>query len=207
MPTFRSYIGRGSIVFTKDGSGDTRMHGRVLVVLRRNTQGSSTCFCVCKHEIADDTELHNTHRRIKIKGTQPEEEGETPSIQAEGKLALDAIEIELSRRPGFTKTLQPHIYINCEELWNLDGEVEVITLGKVAQKSIDRLFQDVRELYQDPSRRTSSGGSAETGGRDERRIFTENYRQEELRRNNGTPIRPKKNERELGKDRHQDYYR
>jgi hypothetical protein len=173
----KSHVGPGSIVFAKDQSGNTRVDGRISVVMRRNVQASLTCFHFCKHPIAVDGLMHKTHRRVEVPGSHAENQGEPASIKLGGKLALDPVEIELSC--SSSKGLQPNIYLNCEEVWNIDSEVHVLTLGTVAPKSFDSLIRDICQLFQEPQKKISGARTAQAGGRDDIRDRRDSYLEEE----------------------------
>ncbi|KIX00520.1 uncharacterized protein Z518_10660 [Rhinocladiella mackenziei CBS 650.93] len=148
-----------AVIYIQDKSVNTRINDRVMLVLRKNKGGPSfTCLSFCWHNDLDFDEPSQTmtHRQAVSGGSRsrqlppPQSQGRSPHSHALDSDAsieprLPSVEVEL--RVHGVSGLQPHIYLNCEALWNVEREVNVAVLGKVSVSSFKAVVEHVKRLF------------------------------------------------------------
>jgi len=153
----------GTIIWIKDKLASTRICDRVMLVLRKNTQSSMTCVSFCWHADLWQRELQETHLQVvptntdspqsATSPTPPRPTASSPPNRGSGGSAVimedlprSNVEVDL-----FLKSQsffpQSNVYLNCEELWNVEREVDVAVLGKVAGSSFRLVCDNAKGLF------------------------------------------------------------
>jgi hypothetical protein len=141
VPGTQASVNTGHIIYINDLSGkDTRINDRVMLVLFDNYPFSFTCLSFCCHsdfgsqlDLSGES-LFNSHALVCTDQGQ------------QTNLSLPRLEINL-RHDATPVSLQPHIYLNLREHWNIEREVEVVILGRVVKDSYKRLVPEIERLF------------------------------------------------------------
>ncbi|KIW30452.1 uncharacterized protein PV07_06194 [Cladophialophora immunda] len=143
----------GTIIYVKDKPGNSRINDTVMLVLRRSTdtQSSLTCLSFCAHRGRKLASLHKTHRLVvpPVQGprtdpTLSRQQTPTSANTRGGGLNLEDAEVELYIN-GFR--LKQELTLNCEELWNVEREVDVAVIGEVTASSFKEVVSHVKQLF------------------------------------------------------------
>ncbi|KIV83275.1 hypothetical protein PV11_05318 [Exophiala sideris] len=140
----------GTIIYIRDKSDSTRICDRVMLVLRENTESSVTCLSFCWHPDLERRE-QKTHVPVKTEqAATPPTPTTSPSAARSGAIVVDprrlAVEVELHLRKEMFSS-QRDVYLNCEELWNVEREVDVAVLGQVPLSSFKLVCDVVTRLF------------------------------------------------------------
>ncbi|EXJ75675.1 uncharacterized protein A1O5_00182 [Cladophialophora psammophila CBS 110553] len=145
----------GTIVYIRDNLANSRINDTVMLVLRRSTdtQSSLTCLSFCAHRGRKLSSLYKTHRLVvppaqpaRTVTTSPRQPGPVIANTRDGGLNLRRVEVELYTN-GFRP--KPELTLNCEELWNVEREVDVAVIGEVTAPSFREVIAHVKKLFCD----------------------------------------------------------
>ncbi|KIW98523.1 uncharacterized protein Z519_00184 [Cladophialophora bantiana CBS 173.52] len=145
----------GTIIYIRDNLANSRINDTVMLVLRRSTdtQSSLTCLSFCAHHGRKLSSLYKTHRLVvppaqpaRTVTPSPRQQGPVIANTRDGGLNLRGVEVELYTN-GFRP--KPELTLNCEELWNVEREVDVAVIGEVTAPSFREVVAHVKKLFCD----------------------------------------------------------
>lgn len=154
-PGYRARVTPRTIIYIKDDPPDTRISDRVMLVLCKNkdTESSVTCLPFCRHFDVKPETLHKTHRIVKE--ADPQSMGEATSPTSRGPVVTNTrpsasksrfVEVDLSNCHVGSGP-QPGLTLNCEEIWNVELNVNVAILGEVPASSFKEVVEDAKALF------------------------------------------------------------
>jgi hypothetical protein len=145
LPGTQAPVDPGHIIYIKDTSGeDTRINDRVMLVLFHNQPFSYTCLSFCCHSDFSGETLHNSHALVCT--DQGQQAALQPAQAQQSNASLPCLEINLRHNtPPFS--LQPDIYLNLREHWNVEQEVQLVVLGRVERNSYKKLVPEIERLF------------------------------------------------------------
>lgn len=151
------------IIHIEDSDKNSRIHDRIMLVIRTNSPSSSmTCLSFCKHENVIDEEHCLDHAQVT---TQTERQISTELASSYTTIEYFKLCISLEF-DGYIQKPAKGVYINLKELWNIESTeaVKFAILGKVdpdhwpdaCQKIIDVFSSSVGDLDRRRSRNSWS---------------------------------------------------
>ena len=128
--------GPGSVVHVRDEG--SRLDQRVMLVLRRTEMGF-VCLTFCLHPHSPSTEQH---WRVC-------EEGKAKMPMPGVDLNMKALEVILQPYGELRPRVSPQhgVFINIEEIWNVEYSVPVIILGKVVPLVLKELASEIKDHF------------------------------------------------------------
>jgi hypothetical protein len=145
LPGTQAPVDPGHIVYIKDTSAkDTRINDRVMLVLFHNQPFSYTCLSFCCHSDFSGETLHNSHALVFT--DQGQQTAPQPAQAQQPNIDLPRLEINLHHN-NTPFSLQPDIYLNLREHWNIEQEVRLVILGRVEGNSYKRLVPEIEGLF------------------------------------------------------------
>ena len=152
VPGTQTPVDPGHIIYIKDTSAtDTRINDRVMLVLFHNQPFSYTCLSFCCHPDFSGETLHNSHALVCT--DQGQQTAPQLAQAQDPNTSLPRLEINL-RHNNTPFSLQPDIYLNLREHWNIEREVQLVILGRVERNSYQRLVPEIERLFRRSLTRT-----------------------------------------------------
>jgi len=139
----------GTIIWIRDKLPDTRINGRVMVVVRLNYPGSITCLSFCSHSDLGRETLQKSHAFVVGRGQSnlhPPHSSQHTHANTTRHGLLFNLEVDLHLPKGHRFAPRRDITINCQEIWNVDCEVGIAVLGKVERASLRVLVKETKRL-------------------------------------------------------------
>jgi hypothetical protein len=147
VPGTQAPVDPGHIIYIKDTSAkDTRINDRVVLVLFHNQPFSYTCLSFCRHSNFSGETLHNSHALVCT--DQGQQTAPQPAQAQHPNTSLPLLEINLHHNTT-PFSLQPDIYLNLREHWNIEQEVRLVILGRVERNSYQRLVPEIQRIFCD----------------------------------------------------------
>jgi len=137
VPASQAELAPGHIIHIKDNSTgyETRIHNRIMLVIKRNAPVSMVCYAFCRHDppLASTSDAQ-THWLVCQSGSPP---------QAENPAGLPLLEVALYYKlsPESDNT------INIRDPWNVEYEVEVAKLGIVPVESYREVRCAINKIF------------------------------------------------------------
>jgi hypothetical protein len=145
VPGTQAPVDPGHIIYIKDTSAkDTRINDRVVLVLFHNQPFSYTCLSFCRHPNFSGETLHNSHALVCT--DQGQQTAPQPAQAQHPNTSLPLLEINLHHNTT-PFSLQPDIYLNLREHWNIEREVQLVILGRVERNSYRKLVPEIERLF------------------------------------------------------------
>jgi len=137
VPASQAELAPGHIVHIKDNKQgtETRIHDRVMLVIKNNAPVSMVCYAFCKHDppLASTSDAQ-THWLVC-----PSEE--PPQTENPGCLPLLEVVLHYKLSP------KSDITINLRDPWNVEYEVEVAKLGVVPVKFYEAVRRRINHIF------------------------------------------------------------
>lgn len=140
-PATQAELAPGSIIHIKDNKAgvESRIHNRVMLVVRTNAPVSMTCYSFCKHDPPlSSPNDSRSHWLVYQTGTPP---------QAENPAGLQPLEAYLH----YGLSPKSDITINLRDPWNVEYEVEIAKLGNLTSSAYKAVRCCINELFCDES--------------------------------------------------------
>jgi len=141
VPASQAELAPGHIIHVKDNKQgtETRIHDRVMLVIKNNAPVSMVCYAFCKHDppLASTSDAQ-THWLVGQSGTPP---------QAENPGGLPLLEVMLH----YNLSPKNDITINLRDPWNVEYEVEVAKLGVVPVKFYEAVRRRINHIFLEES--------------------------------------------------------
>ncbi|ERF72330.1 hypothetical protein EPUS_06086 [Endocarpon pusillum Z07020] len=145
VPGTQAPVDSGHVIYIKDTSAkDTRINDRVMLVLFHNQPFSHTCLSFCCHSDFSGETLNHSHALVYT--DQGQQTAPQLSQAQQPNIGLPRLEINL-RHNNTPFSLQPDIYLNLREHWNVEQEVRFVILGRVERSSYQRLVPEIERLF------------------------------------------------------------
>ena len=131
----------GDIIRIRDMDENSRLHNRVMLVIRTNKSGSSysvTCLSFCRHSMRRTvaTDFTDEHARVVC----------AHSVQIGPDDNFPHLKIYIGTDDSGFKP-QPEVWLNIREIWNVDLELAVAVLGEAEPQSFAALLEKVKEIF------------------------------------------------------------
>ena len=145
VPGTQAPVDSGHVIYIKDISArDTRINDRVMLVLFHNQPFSFTCLSFCCHSDFSGETLCNSHAFVCT--DQGQQTAPQPAQAQQSNTRLPHLKINL-RHNTTPFSLQPNIYLNLREHWNIEREVQLLILGQAEGNSYKRLVPEIERLF------------------------------------------------------------
>ena len=131
----------GDIIRIRDVDSNSRLHNRVMLVIRANTSGSSyslTCLTFCRHSVRRTiaSEFADNHARVICART-----GHVRPDDVSPHLKVFVGRDDLGFIP------EPEVWLNIREIWNVDLQLAVAVLGEADPRSLTTLLDHVKTVF------------------------------------------------------------
>ena len=144
VPGTRAHVDPGHVIYIKDRSANTRINNRIMLVLFHNQPFSYTCLSFCRHLEFDSETLRNSHAHVRKGSSQRGLDQAFQDLQVNTNLPSLKLKLSCS---NIARAVQPDIYLNLREHWNIEQEVQFAILGRVETESYNRLKYDIQRLF------------------------------------------------------------
>ena len=136
----------GHIIRVQDWSEESRLHNRVMLVIRTNRSDvsmSMTCLSFCRHGPRQRSlDFAREHAPVVDGGS-----GAPPQAAQQNNMVPLRIVVGAEQSPAAIFQLQPNIWINVREIWNVDYGLRVAVLGDAEERSFEVLLTRVQQIF------------------------------------------------------------
>jgi len=162
------------IIHIEDRDPNSRIHDRIMLVIRTNPPSSVTCLSFCRHERVIDDEHCLDHAKLTTETDSQSKIASTSSSSTTLDAESDYFKLCVSLEYGGCKRRpMENAYINLKELWNIEyaEDVKFAILGKAvpshwpdAREKIIQIFSStVGDLDRRQSRTSEASAAADFG--------------------------------------------